>query len=105
MPAERSATEHAVVAERSAGMLRSCLVRLVLQNDAGALYGQEGILRNGASVGLTSSGAWSHNAGAPIALGYVTDAAGIDDRWFAEGVFTLDVPGGAAPVRCLPVRC
>ncbi|WP_137391961.1 FAD-dependent oxidoreductase [Rhodoligotrophos defluvii] len=84
--------------------LRSRLVRVAMLEDHSALYGQEGILRNGQPVGLTTSGAWSATDGVPVALGYVSDLDGIDDGWFAGSSFELDIPGGPVPARCTPVR-
>lgn len=93
----------AVSTERAAGAPKARLVAVTLQQDVLALYGQEGILRDGRPVGLTSSGAWSDVDGVPVALGYVADEAGIDENWFAGATFTLDIPGGAVPARCRPV--
>ena len=83
--------------------LTTRLVQVAMREDRHALYGQEGILRDGASVGLTTSGAWSLEHGVPVALGYVSDPAGINDDWFAKGEFALDIPGAVAPARCVPV--
>jgi 4-methylaminobutanoate oxidase (formaldehyde-forming) len=83
--------------------LTTRLVRVAMQEDRHALYGQEGILRDGASIGLTTSGAWSLPDRVPVALGYVSDPSGIDESWFASGSFALDIPGGAAAARCTPV--
>lgn len=91
------------VAERAAGPASTRLVRVALKGDTHALYGQEGILRNGVSVGLTSSGAWSHRNGVPVALGYVSSDAPLDDAWFTDAIFELDIPGGPAVARCEPV--
>ena len=74
----------------------TALVRIVLKEDRGALYGQEGILRNGLSVGLTTSGAWCRHAGVPVALGYVSDPNGIDRAWMDASSFAIDMPGGPA---------
>jgi glycine cleavage system aminomethyltransferase T len=83
--------------------LTTRLVQVAMREDRHALYGQEGILRDGASVGLTTSGAWSFEHGVPVALGYVSDPAGINHDWFAKGEFSLDIPGEVAPARCMPV--
>ncbi|MBE1206083.1 FAD-dependent oxidoreductase [Aminobacter carboxidus] len=76
------------------------LVRITLKTDAGALYRQEGILRDGRVVGLTTSGAWCHQAGAPVAIGYVSDERGIDERWFEAARFEIDMPGGRVDADC-----
>src|SRR5690606_8993990 len=57
----------------SAGKRTTALVRIVLKNDEGALYGQEGILCEGKSIGLTTSGAWCRKRNVPVALGYVSN--------------------------------
>jgi glycine/D-amino acid oxidase-like deaminating enzyme/glycine cleavage system aminomethyltransferase T len=72
------------------------LVTIALKENRGALYGQEGILRNGVSVGLTTCGTWNWRSGVPVALGYVSDVAGIDQTWLDAGSFAIDMPGGAA---------
>jgi len=90
----------ALLSARNETRPKTRLVHLTLSADQGFLYGQEGILRNGKSVGLTTSGAWSHVAGMPVALGYVTDDMGVDEAWCAGGDFALDVPGGAVPALC-----
>jgi 4-methylaminobutanoate oxidase (formaldehyde-forming) len=79
---------------------RSRLVRVEMQEDRLALYGQETILRDGKPVGMTSSGSWGHRTGAPVALGYLTQEAGVDEAFLTTGRFALDLPGGAKPVRC-----
>lgn len=89
----------ALLRERDGGLPRTRLVRLTLAEDRGALYGQEGILRDGRSVGLVTSGAWCRHAGVPVALGYVSDGAGIDAAWLDRAKFQLDMPGGPAAVR------
>jgi glycine/D-amino acid oxidase-like deaminating enzyme/glycine cleavage system aminomethyltransferase T len=91
----------AIVEEREASRLRTRLVRIALDGDRGALYGQEGILRDGRSVGLTTSGAWCPHAGVPVALGYVT--GDVDEDWFAKGRFEIDMPGKPVAARCRPV--
>lgn len=93
----------AVLRERSAGALQTRVVKITSCGDSHVLYGQESILRNGKPVGLTSSGAWLANANVSGAIGHVFDETGIDNRWFDEGTFELDVPGGAIPANCQPL--
>ncbi|MGB3540251.1 MAG: FAD-dependent oxidoreductase [Mesorhizobium sp.] len=80
----------------SAGKRTTALVRIVLKNDEGALYGQEGILCDGKSIGLTTSGAWCRKRNVPVALGYVSNAAGVDAAWISASRFEIDRPGGPA---------
>ncbi|MCO5070752.1 MAG: FAD-dependent oxidoreductase [Rhizobiaceae bacterium] len=80
----------------AAGTRTTALVQIFLKEDAGALYGQEGILCGGKSVGLTTSGAWCHRRKVPVALGYVSNANGVDAAWIAEARFEIDRPGGPA---------
>jgi 4-methylaminobutanoate oxidase (formaldehyde-forming) len=93
----------AALRERSAGLLHSRAVKITSRGDSHVLYGQESILRNGKPVGLTSSGAWLANANVSGAIGHVFAETGIDDRWFDEGTFELDVPGGSIPATCKPI--
>ena len=93
----------AVLLERSASVLHTRVVKITSCGDSHVLYGQESILRNGKPVGLTSSGAWLANTNVSGAIGHVFDETGIDDRWFDEGTFELDVPGRAIPANCQPL--
>ncbi len=91
------------VTPREAGLARgdtprtTALVGIALATDSGALYGAEGILCNGRPVGLTSSGAWCHRRGVPVALGFVSNADGVDAAWLERSEFAIDMPGG--PVK------
>lgn len=91
-----TAAEAGLVRTSSNAKRNTALVRIVLKEDRGALYGQEGILRDGLSVGLTTSGAWCRHAGVPVALGYVSDPNGIDRAWMDASSFAIDMPGGPA---------
>ncbi|NGM47789.1 FAD-dependent oxidoreductase [Rhodobacter sp. SGA-6-6] len=75
----------------------TALVGIALATDTGALYGAEGILCDGRPVGLTSSGAWCHRRGVPVALGFVSNSDGVDAAWLSSGSFSIDMPGG--PVK------
>lgn len=90
----------ALLATRAEGRSRSRLVKITMREDRLALYGQEVILRDGKPVGLTTSGCWSHKAKVPVALGYVSDEAGISDAFVETGAFALDLPGGAVTASC-----
>ncbi|MBE2276209.1 MAG: FAD-dependent oxidoreductase [Rhodobacteraceae bacterium] len=91
------------VTPQQAGLARgdtpstTALVAIALATDSGALYGAEGILCNGRPVGLTSSGAWCHRRGVPVALGFVSNAAGVGVEWLDGSPFEIDMPDG--PVR------
>jgi 4-methylaminobutanoate oxidase (formaldehyde-forming) len=82
------------------GAVSTRLVRVVLTQDRGAMYGQEGILRNGSCVGLTTSATWCAVAGAPVALGYVSDERGIEAAWFEGASFEIEMAGGVAAASC-----
>jgi 4-methylaminobutanoate oxidase (formaldehyde-forming) len=80
----------------SGGKRTTALVQIALKDDAGALYGQEGILCDGKSIGLTTSGAWCRKRKVPVALGYVSNAGGVDAAWIKASRFEIDRPGGPA---------
>ena len=62
------------------------------------LWGGEAILRDGMVVGFVSSAAFGHTFGCPVAMGYVSNAAGtIDDAFLAGGRFAVDVAGDMLP--------
>jgi 4-methylaminobutanoate oxidase (formaldehyde-forming) len=80
---------------RAKGPPRMRLAHIVLEEDRLALYGQEGILRDGKPVGLLTSGAWNHRVGAPNGFGYMTGA----DGRRPGGAIELDIAGERMPAR------
>jgi glycine cleavage system aminomethyltransferase T/glycine/D-amino acid oxidase-like deaminating enzyme len=69
------------------------LLQFALVDREPLLYHNEPIWRGGRMIGRTTSGAYGHHLGRAIALGYVEDAAGIDQNWVAEGGFEIDIAG------------
>jgi 4-methylaminobutanoate oxidase (formaldehyde-forming) len=49
------------------------------------LWGSEPILRNGETVGYTTSGAYGHTLGGAVAMGYVPHEGGIDAAFVKAG--------------------
>ena len=65
----------ALLRQRSEGV-RKRLALFSLRNPEGMLWGSEPILRDGRTVGYTTSGAYGHTVGTSVAMGYVRDPAG-----------------------------
>jgi glycine cleavage system aminomethyltransferase T/glycine/D-amino acid oxidase-like deaminating enzyme len=70
------------------------LLQFALVDPEPLLYHNEPIWRGSRIIGRTTSGAYGHHLGSAVALGYVEDAAGIDQNWLAEGGFEIDIGGG-----------
>lgn len=61
------------------------------------LYHDEPILRDGELVGRTSGGMWSYVMDAALAMGYVTNDAGVTKEWIEGGAFEIEVAGRRIP--------
>jgi len=55
------------------------------------LSGRETIYRNGERVGWLSSAGYGHTLGKSIGLGYIRNAAGVDEEYIKSGEYELDV--------------
>jgi sarcosine dehydrogenase len=60
-------------------------------HDDAVLVGRETILRNGVFAGYLTSGGFGYTVGKPIGLGYVRNAAGVDDAYLRDGSYELVV--------------
>lgn len=75
------------------------LVTFVLEEAQAMPWGDEPILRDGRVVGTVTSAAFGHTLGRAVAMGYVRDEAGVDDRYVGAGAFALDVGGERVAAR------
>jgi 4-methylaminobutanoate oxidase (formaldehyde-forming) len=75
------------------------LVTFVLEEAQAMPWGDEPILRDGRVVGTVTSAAFGHTLGRAVAMGYVRDEAGVDDRYVSAGAFALDVGGERVAAR------
>jgi 4-methylaminobutanoate oxidase (formaldehyde-forming) len=75
------------------------LLTFVLEDPAALPWGDEPILRDGLVVGAVTSAAFGHTLGRAVAMGYVREAAGVDERYVETGVFAVDVGGERVPAR------
>ena len=75
--------------------IRKRLVTFVLEDPEPTLWGSEPILRDGETVGYTTSGAYSPTLGAAIAMGYVKRADGgvIGNDYIRTGAFEILIDG------------
>lgn len=67
------------------------LALFALDDPKAVLIGNETIYRNGAVVGYTTTGGFGFTLGKPLAIGLVKDARGIDEGWFANARFEVEV--------------
>jgi sarcosine dehydrogenase len=75
------------------------LLSLVLEDPAALPWGDEPILRDGRVVGAVTSAAFGHSLGRAVAMGYVREPAGVDERYIESGAFALDIGGERVPAR------
>ncbi len=75
------------------------LLAFVLEDEAALPWGDEPILRDGRVVGAVTSAAFGHTLGRAVAMGYVSDASGVDERYIESGAFALDIAGDRVPAR------
>ena len=76
------------------------LVQIALEDSDKLLYHNEPILRDGSIVGETSSGMWGHTLQRSLAMGYVTNPAGIADAAYIDaGDYEVEVAGERLPAR------
>jgi 4-methylaminobutanoate oxidase (formaldehyde-forming) len=82
---------NALVAQRKAGRLMQRLAVFTVDDPETTLYGRETIFRDGKRVGWLTSGGYGHTIGRPIGLGYVRNAAGVDNAFLSDGRYELEV--------------
>jgi glycine cleavage system aminomethyltransferase T/glycine/D-amino acid oxidase-like deaminating enzyme len=66
------------------------LVQFLLEDPEPILIHNEPILRDGKSVGYTTSAGYGHTLGGAVALGYVTHQDGVDRDYVSDGTFTIE---------------
>jgi 4-methylaminobutanoate oxidase (formaldehyde-forming) len=75
------------------------LLTFVLEDEAALPWGDEPILRDGRVVGAVTSAAFGHTLGRAVAMGYVRDPGGVDERYIESGAFALDIGGDRVAAR------
>lgn len=83
----------AVLKQKGANALKRRMVQFALDDPALLLYHNEPIYRNGERVGLVTSANYGHTLGAAIGMGYVSNPAGVDAAFIADGRFEIGVAG------------
>jgi len=69
----------------------------VLEDPEPMLWGSEPIMRDGETVGYTTSGAYGHTLGGAVAMGYVTHLGGVDAAFVKAGRYEIEVAGERFP--------
>jgi 4-methylaminobutanoate oxidase (formaldehyde-forming) len=67
------------------------LIQFRLEDPDRLLVHDEPIFRDGELVGRTSSGMWSYVEDRCLAMGYLTNAAGVTKEWIETGGFEIEV--------------
>lgn len=89
----------ALLRQRAQG-IRKRLALFALEDPEPVLWGSEPILRNGVTVGYTTSGSYGHTVGAAVAMGYVKCAEGATVEFVQQGRYTIRLNGRDLPARC-----
>ncbi len=66
------------------------LAQFILEDPEPMLTHNEPILRNGKLIGYTVSSGYGHTMGACVAMGYVTNEAGVTDEYLADGQYEIE---------------
>jgi 4-methylaminobutanoate oxidase (formaldehyde-forming) len=74
------------------------LLTFVLDDPEALPWGDEPILRDGRVVGAVTSAAFGHTLGRAVAMGYVREPEGVDERYIG-GSFALDIAGDRFSAR------
>jgi 4-methylaminobutanoate oxidase (formaldehyde-forming) len=88
----------ALIARRGKPMTRR-LVNFVLDDPGAYPLGDEPIWSGGRIVGSTTSAAYGHSLGRAVAMGYVLEAEGVDERTLRDTAFEIEIGGTRATAR------
>ena len=75
------------------------LALFALEDPEPVLWGSEPILRNGTTVGYTTSGSYGHTVGSAIALGYVKGTGPVTAEHVLSGTYHIRLNGRDLPAR------
>ena len=89
----------ALLAHKAAGLPLRRLAQFLLEDPSLMLYHNEPIYRDGGRNGYVASGMFGHTLGAAVALGYVTNEAGVSDEFIASGRYEIQVASRRVAAR------
>ena len=92
----------AVLRQRERNVKPKRMVALAIADggpDGPLLYHEEPIYRDGVIVGSTTSGAFGHRVGRPLALGYVRNEEGVSEDWLKAGKWEVEVAWERVPAE------
>jgi heterotetrameric sarcosine oxidase gamma subunit len=81
----------ALMAQRDIGSPKRRLVQLILEDPQPLLYHNEPIYRDGARIGFVTSAMYGHTLGAAVALGYLSNPAGVTDDFVSCGRYEIAI--------------
>jgi 4-methylaminobutanoate oxidase (formaldehyde-forming) len=84
--------------QRTVGCKRQ-LGLFVLTDPAAIAWGSEPILRDGVTVGYTTSGAFGHTLKATVVMGYVNHSEAVTNEFLASGRYEINVAGQKVPAK------
>lgn len=87
------------VLRQKAGRRTKALVQFLLDDPAPLVFHNEPILRNGKPVGYLTSGAYAHQLGRAIGMGYVASDENIDAAWLAASEMAILVAGARVSAK------
>lgn len=88
----------ALLKQKAEGVKR-LLATFVLEDPEPVLWGSEPILRNGETVGYTTSGSYAHTLGGAVGMGYIKSAGIVDRNFVNSGRYQINVSGTLCPAK------
>ena len=88
----------ALLRQREGGVGKR-LALFALEDPEPVLWGSEPILRDGVTVGYTTSGSYGHTIGAGVALGYVKGPPPVTPDYVLSGTYHIRLNGRDLPAR------
>ncbi|MEZ5775264.1 MAG: FAD-dependent oxidoreductase [Hyphomicrobiaceae bacterium] len=89
----------ALLRQREKKVLTKRLLQFALDDPRPLLYHNEPIYRDGKLVGTTTSANYGHHLGSAIALGYVTEPAGVTPDLVSSGRWEIEIGLARFPAR------
>ena len=83
----------ALLRHKASGLPQYRLAQFLLENPEPFLFGSEPIYRDGVLTGYVLSGGYGHTLGGAVALGHVSNQAGVSAEYVLKGRYEIDLGG------------